>query len=348
MKIRFADLISPQPAANSNVGGDFTVRDRRPLWQSLCLLFFAVLVTSVFLGMIVSNIVLFSEILFVILIGVGTYVLVVLQNNRDLVMSTEFQNALLSSALSASNKFCLIIKDDGSIVHIDTAFQKLFPDFAGEVRLTVDSLLNHAQVSKEDRKIVFTAIDRRVYDQVIFDIIDAKNQPHRIMMHICPIARPKGFILLRGREFIEKRILGSQPDDGKTPIFNKSTMGMFAYIMDSLEMGAYVVNQIGNIVYVNPKLEEWLYFEEEEIISLGLSLKDIMLQTGIETAITNLENFEGEALLQRKIGGSIKTSVNQKSIFDEGGNIIGYAAVVHRIDEKPADKKNGLHKKDTW
>ena len=46
---------------------------------------------------------------------VDNYAEIQLQRSRDMVLSTEFQNALFASALGINNKFCLIIKRDGNI-----------------------------------------------------------------------------------------------------------------------------------------------------------------------------------------------------------------------------------------
>lgn len=350
MAIRFTDILSSgntPPSVDNRQ--DFVVRTRRPVWQTLFLMFASVLPVSIFLSIFVKDIFVFGEILFVLLGTLGTYVVYTVQRCRDLVLATEFQNALFSSALGHSNKFCLIIKNDSTVAYIDRSLQEMLPNFYKEPRRAIDVLLEQGQVSKEDRKIVFSAIERRVRGKVVFDIIDYKKQRHRIMMSIEPITRPKGFMLLRGREFVEKRVLGPQlPDDNKTPVFNKTNISLFSYIMDSMDIGAYIIDLFGNITYANLTLEQWLDFDENELTNRELSLKDIISQAGLETLVGDLKNFEGEVMLQRKIGGHVKASINQKAMYDEQGAIIGYSALVHQIKDPSTNENYDKNKKDSW
>jgi PAS domain-containing protein len=350
MTIRFADILaSGKNAPKINDRQDFVVRERRPVWQTLLMMFAAVLPVSLFLSMVVHDTIIFAEILFVLLGSLGTYVVFVVQRTRDLVLATEFQNALFSSALGHSNKFCLIIKNDSTIAYIDRSFQEMFPNFHKEPRRAIDVLLEYGKVSKEDRKAVFAAIEKRAYGKIVFDITDSRNKNHRIMMSIEPITRPKGFMLLRGREFVEKRVLGPQlPGNDKAPIYSKENLNIFSYITDSMDIGAYMIDLFGNITYANLTLEQWLDFDEDEITSRQLSLKDIVSQTGIKVFIEELKNYEGEALLQRKIGGHIKATINQKAMYDEQGAIIGYVALVQQHKENMPSESSYRIESNTW
>ena len=66
---------------------------------------------------------------------------------RDLVLATEFQNAMLASAAQLSTRFCLITKRDGSIVYVDPGFQKLFPHFMQSNDRNIDGLLGGAGIT---------------------------------------------------------------------------------------------------------------------------------------------------------------------------------------------------------
>ena len=328
---------------------DFVVRTRRPVWQTLLFMFASVLPISILLGVFVQDMIVFCQIIFVILGALGTYVVYTVQRARDLVLATEFQNALFSSALGHSNEICLIIKYDTTIAYIDKTLQDMLPNLYKEPRRDIDVLLEQGQVSKEDRKIVLTAIERRVRSKVVFDITDHKKQRHRIMMSIEPIMRPKGFMLLRGREFIEKRVLGpDMPENDKTPVFNKTNLNLFSYIMDSMDIGAYIIDLFGSITYTNTTLEQWLDYDEDELVSHELSLRDIISQAGLESSIDDLKNFEGEVLLQKKVGGQVKALIEQKAMYDEQGTIIGYSCLVHKIKPPPAIAPSDKSKKDSW
>ncbi len=335
MTIRFADILSTRKTSpiTSNQQ-DFVVRNRRPIWQTLGILFVVILIVSIVLGSFITDPIILGEVLFILLGSLGTYVIIVLQRTRDLMLATEFQNALLSSALGQSNKFCMIIKNDSVITYIDPSFQEMFPNFYKEPHRAIGAFLEHGQVSKEESKTVFAAIEKRVRSKVVFDIIDSKKQTHRIIMSLEPIKRPKGFMLLRGREFIEKRVLDPEtPDKINASIFNKTYLSVFSYIMDSMDIGAYIIDLFGNITYANLTLEQWLDFDENEIVDKGLSLKDIISRTENDIAVSELKNYDGKVILQRKINGNFIAIMNQKAIYNEQGTIIGYCALLHQIKE---------------
>mgnify|MGYP003392978012 CR=1 FL=1 len=349
MAIRFADILSKNTGTYLDGRQDFVVRTRRPVWQTLLIMFASILPVSVLLGFMVKDLIVFSQILFVLLGALGTYVVYTVQRARDLVLATEFQNALFSSALGHNNEICIIIKNDGTIVYIGKTLQEMLPGLHKEARKDVGIILEHGHVSKEEQKIVFSAIERYMRGQIVFDLTDNKKQRHRIMMSIEPIARPRGYMLLRGREFVEKRVLGPEiPVGEKTPVFNKNNLGLFSYITDSMDVGAYIIDLFGNITYANITLEQWLDFDEDEMVEHRLSLKDIISQNGLDISIAELKNFDGEVNLQRKIGGHVKASIEQKAMYDEKGAIIGYAAFLHQIKENSSGDHLNKIQKDSW
>lgn len=351
MTIRFAEILSSKNAA-ARIDGrqDFVVRKRRPVWQTLTIMFTSVLAISIFLSYMVKDMVMFSQILFVLLASTGTYVVYTLQRFRDLVLATEFQNALFASALAHdNNEICIIIKNDGTLAYIGRSLHEMLPSLYKEARKDIGIILEHGQVPKEEQKNIFKAIERYARGKVVFDLTDSKKQRHRILMSFEPIARPKGYMLLRGREFVEKRVLGPEiPRDDKTPVFNKNNLGLFSYITDSMDIGAYIIDLFGNITYANLTLEQWLDFDEDEIVNRGLSLKDIVSQSGLDISVAELKNFDGKITLQRKIGGHVKASVEQKAMYDEKGAIIGYTALLHQNKEQIESDSVNRTQKDSW
>ena len=343
MGIRFNDFLKKNDGIDDVAAqSDFVIRKRIPMWQMLVLMFVAAEILAVALGTIIDNLVVFAEVVFIIFAVVGTYVLLTLQRGRDLVLATEFQNLLFYSALAHSNDFCIIIKNDGSVAYISPSFQGLFPNFAKESHRSINSLLEHAQVSLEQRKIIFSAIDKNINGRVIFDVVDAKKQAHRLIMSAEPIARPRGFTILRGREFVEKREVSNPLSNNAPHLFSKSSFDFLSYITNNMELGAYITDAQGNINYSSPTLEKWLYYDEGEIASRNLSMKDIFLANGA----FELNNFEGGAQLQRKIGGIVKVFINQKPMFDERGVIIGFIAIIHLADA--ANNSLTDSRKNSW
>lgn len=337
MPIRYNDLDKQTSGVQ-----DFVLRKRTPTIAQLAALFIGALVVGVCVAITVTEPLALIAIIVIMLGAVGWYAIVQIQRNRDLVLTTEFQNALFASALGINNKFCLIIKRDGNIIYLDRAFQDMFPGFVNTSRRTIDVLLDHAKVSQEDSAKIFTAVERGIYDKVVFNVRDANGLFHRIIMSIEPILRPSGFILLRGREYIEHRSDGVLADAGSAVPVNKPTITLFSHVIDNMNMGVYMASPAGHIIYASPLLEEWLGFKDGEIVASNLLLQDIVYTGAHRSAAIEPVNYEGNATLQKKDGGMIKVFINQKTISDEQGKVLGCTAIVHNVGDAAIDVKKKL------
>ena len=111
MAIRYTDFISRKDAPS-----DFMPRDRKPTVFELMLIFVFALALSVSLPVFILDKMMLIFWMCLMLSLAGWYVIVEITRSRDLILATEFQNALFASALGFNNKFCLIIKREGSIV----------------------------------------------------------------------------------------------------------------------------------------------------------------------------------------------------------------------------------------
>lgn len=338
MAIRYTDL-----DLLTNGAQDFVIRKRTPTLVQLFFTFLVVLLLSI--GIILKLEDRFTQAMALIfLTGLASwYVIVQMQRNRDLLLATEFQNALFASALGLNNKFCMIIRRNGNIVYLDRMFQDMFPDFLRQPQRSIDVLLQQGRVSRTDSEKIFSAIERGVYEKVVFAIPGAANAPNKLVMSIEPIMRPSGFILLRGREFIEARAAGD-PESKFTPtsIMSKPTITLFSYVMDTMNMGVYMAGPSGSLIYVNPVLEQWLAYKEGEMLSGTLSLQDIIHQSGKRAEAIEPDDYEGEIMLHKKTGGTMKAFVNQKIIRDEQNKVIGCTALVHHFVEQSDAKKKKL------
>lgn len=335
MPLRYTDL-SPE----INGVSDFVSRKRKPSLLQLSAITLATILVVMLMTLGISErSTLLTALVFLVLV-VGWYVIMHTQRGRDLVLATEFQNALFASALGLNNKFTIIMKRDGYIVYIDRAFQELFPEFMRQPRRSIDVLFEYGRVSSADSEKIYSALERGVYDKVIFDIRASGHITFRMILTIEPILRPSGFVLLRGREYVEKRSAKNVPAD--VGVLNKSNITLFAHVMDSMDMGIYMTSPTGALVYVNPVLERWLDFNEGEMTSENLSLPDIIHQEGGSSDTVEPDNFKGEVLMKRKNGGMTRCFVNQKLIHGEQNKILGCTALVHTIAEPKNDDKKKL------
>jgi PAS domain S-box-containing protein len=334
MQVRYSDLGREKQNAT-----DFIVRQRTPTVVQLLVVAFVTLLVVTCLVLAVNDRNSMLSLVAAVIILTALYVVAVVQRNRDLILTTEFQNALFASALGINNKFCVIIRKDGSIIYLDKSFQELFPEFIKQPRRTIDVLLDYGRVNKEESNHIFEAIEQGIYSKVIFNIRGAGKEYHKIVMSIEPILRPSGFVLLRGRDYVDNR-----KEDSKTNItqINKSSITLFSYVMDRMNMGVYMINPSGEIVYINTTLEIWLGYQDGELNNRLTTLSDILHQYNGQMPTNQLFDYEGEALLKRKSGGHSKSFVNQKIIRDENGKIIGCTAIVHNLVETNSEVKKKL------
>lgn len=338
--IRYADL-SPE----TNGAKDFIIRKRLPTIVQLLIVIVTVFLIAFSLSVAIDSrfkLFLLMSTLFSI---AGWYVIVAIQRNRDLVLATEFQNALFASALGLNNKFCLIIRRDGNIVYLDRSFQEVFPDFMKQPRKTIEIFLEQGRVSKEETEKVFAAIDQGVFSKVVFNIRGAGSQFHKMIVSVEPILRPTGFVLLRGREFIESRATGSAENvikPASVDSIDKNSVTLFSHVLDSMKMGVYMTTPSGNLVYANPILESWLSYGEGELTASNRSLQDIIYQSGGRSEQIEPADYEGEVMLQKKGGEIMKAFINQKVIRDDQHKIMGCTALVHPYTEPLSDMKKKL------
>jgi len=335
MQVRYTDLNSGKATSR-----DFVIRRRTPTIAQLFVVFLSVLLISVSLTLSINDRVNMLIMISALIVISGWYVITVVQRNRDLVLTTEFQNALFASALGINNKFCMIIRKDGNIIYLDRSFQDMFPDFLRQPRRTIDVLLELGKVSKEEGNKILTAIEHGIYSKVLFDIRGVGNEYHKIVMSIEPILRPSGFIMLRGRDFVEER--ASEELGSTATSINKSSITLFSHVMDTMNMGVYMTNPSGELVYVNPVLEQWLGYQDGELGRHSLSLQDIIHQSGNRSDRIQPDNYEGEVTLQKKTGGMMKSFINQKVIRDDQGKMAGCTALVHNFSDASAELKKKL------
>ncbi|MGE3714547.1 MAG: PAS domain S-box protein [Alphaproteobacteria bacterium] len=335
MPTRYTDM-----DLNTNGASDFVVRQRQPAISHVVSIIFIVLMIAISTAVFVADKYLLTALLVTILGMVGWYIVIQVQRNHDLLLATEFQNALFASALGLNNKFCIIIRRDGNIVYLDRAFQEMFPDFLKQSRRTLDVLLEQGRVEQDEVNRIFSAIEQGVYEKVVFNIRGAGKKYYKIVMSVEPIMRPSGFIMLRGREFVEKR--NTFKDDNTNPILSESTITLFSHVMDTMNMGIYMTDPSGNIIYANPVLENWLGFEPGEIVSMNMGLGGIINHNQPDSTHIEPEDFEGEVRLNRKIGGYMKAFINQKVMRNTQDKIMGCTAIIHNFSDHEKEIKKKL------
>lgn len=266
-----------------------------------------------------------SVLIIILIVGALTfYTIFSKQRNLDLVMATEFQNALFANALSLGWKFVMFIKRDGTIVYANRGLRALFPEFAHDEYKALDTLLIEGNVDKDDSQKIFAALMRGVSDKLVVPIRTPQGEMRPMLLAIEPLERPAGFFVLRGREFVEsRRAEGKKNPAGGNPLLYQ--------LVEHAPMGLYAASASGELQYVNPKLEQMLGYEPNDILNQKLSLPDIIYQVEQRNiGEVELEDFTGEVLLQRRNGSLVKTDLRQELLRDDKGGVAGCIAYIHQ------------------
>jgi PAS domain-containing protein len=255
--------------------------------------------------------------------------IVIATRHRDLVMATEFQNTLLASSAQLGTRFCFITKRSGAIVYIDPGFQKLFQPFMHSGNASIDGFLTYAEVGEEVRARILDILAQNKNDRQQLTLKTPEGIQLPMMVSIDILARPNGYFLFRGRDFIEKRNT-AVPDNmvvEKSATDTTSAL-LLSHALYALPEGILVADKTGKITYINHTLEEWLGYGTGEMLMMPLTLEEICHRyAGREVGSAPFEDFEGDVTLKRKDHTLVFFQIHQ-TVVRQSGDILGMSAIV--------------------
>ena len=192
--LRSVDLLR-----NSDItASGFVIRKRTPV-SALSALFMAISV-----GVVGVAGVWFYDVLtgFYLCLGTGgvvAYVAIHLNRMQKIQQSTEFLNALLSSAIGHNFRFSMIVRSDGEIVYVNRAFQSVFSRFVAQPTLNLAMLCSMQNVSTSDHQRLSVVMAHSAEVVVTIGMnVGESQQPDFVSLHIEPIEFPAGYVLVRG------------------------------------------------------------------------------------------------------------------------------------------------------
>lgn len=306
---------------------DFAVRRQSGLlWPTVLLIMssFFVLFSLAWMLPVEHNGGLFAAMLGAVLSASLIYGMLRLQNQRDLLLVSEFQNAMLASAARVQSRFCLICTRDGGIVYFDPGFQRLFPSAVKRTQ-SLDDLVLEETFPMELRQEVNQFLQAEKGGMMVIPLTTTEGTK-KYVLHLDLLPKPKGYFLLRGREFIEKRTgepaIQAAPAQPTTPAVESlpttSLSGVQAWAAET-SLPFYVADFNGYIVCVSPALQE-----KYGATSLdGRPFSDLIYRVGENgTADCPKKDFYGSAVMQQE-GGNLNP-VQMKHILLDGLGYIGF------------------------
>lgn len=318
-------------AFNDDEFGEFIIRRRiLPIWQLLALF----LISFSFLFVVTTNAEMLGG-----TFGVGLAILAVIgpltwftvyfsQQNRDMLLAAEFQNALFSAAARLKTKFVMIVKQDGTIFYYDRGFQDVFPETTSRGTLMVDKIFNNKQITPAESAKFQSALEQGRTETVFVTLTNADGSEQKVIITIDPLPRPSGFYIVRGRDYVTKR----HDRGAAAPVANTSAVELpatLAHMLQTLPYGLYTSDADGNIQFINYRMENWLGFEQGEIQSRKLTLMDIV--SAQNTAIVDdilLRDCAGTVLFKTKDGQGLQLHLQQEVTKDAQGSVLGSVALL--------------------
>lgn len=296
METRFTDDID-----ENTDGSDFIVRKRRPFAVQILLVFLMVCISIYLAAVFVDGAgggALFSGVLVFTIGLLGWFTIYLTQRNRDLVMATEFQNAMLASAAQLSTRFCIITKRDGTIVYIDPGFQKTFPHFISTGSHTVDGLLMSAEVPEDIYKQISKTLEKQAPLSITIPFKSPTGKPMPMVVAIDLLPRPRGYFLFRGRDYVEKRQAAEGPMALTEPPQQTS---LYSAAVRALPGAAVLFNANYEVMHASPLFEALLGYDAGELQATKQRYEHLCYQyEGHPAAKIVNGDFEGAITLHRK------------------------------------------------
>jgi len=194
-----------------------------------------------------------------------------IQMNLDLVMAAEFQNMVFAKALSVGTSFCMIVNRDGTIIHASDGLDDIFPGFDYAQSQALTGVFEHGTVRRADRERLMGAIYSGTSDRIVFPVIRQYQETKEFIITCEPLARPVGYSLIRGREYLGQRAgLQILPD-----VLSATSLEKINHLLAATPVGHYTTDAFGRFEYVNPAFESLMGYGTGEIISMKLSLSHL-------------------------------------------------------------------------
>lgn len=314
---------------------DFVPRERRAQIRNVLLAFMVAIVMIFAIGMTPGTVggntyAALSSISIVTILCF--YVIYSKQQNLDLVMATEYQNMLFAQAAAIGSTFCILVKRDGTVIYANDGMRTLFPNFAYADSQALEGIFEQGGVRRTDRERIMAAIYSGQADRLIFPMKTSTGREQDYVLTIEPLRRPGGFLVIRGREYLDKRT-GTQlmPD-----ILRSTTAEKLDHLLTATPAGHYVTDGFGRLEYVNPALERMLGYGGGEILDSKLGIYHLLYQLRGEPVGDDytLGEYSGEAILQNKHGGLANVKLHQVLIRDTAGKVMGATGSVLPLTPK--------------
>ncbi len=243
-----------------------------------------------------------------------------LQQQKDMLLMSEFQNAMLASAARIQSRFCLIFKRDGGLVYFDPGFQRLFPQATRQIS-TLDEMLQRNVFPRALEKELSDLLSAEKNGLIMIPLVTSDGA-NKYVINVDLLPKPKGYFLLRGREFVEKRSGTAEVQTLASPAnVTANTLTSVQQWASQTNLPFFVLDKIGNYVCASASLLEKLNYSNIE----GLPFHTLFYKVGL----SNLhhppqDDYSGDITLLHQSGTLIPAYM--KFIALDSSGYIGFVS----------------------
>lgn len=211
---------------------------------------------------------------FALLTGLAVLSFLYLHNSSDIVMATEFQNALFAATMRANTEFCLILKRDGTVVYSDLQNNPTFAPLLKKGLNGLDALLTHDGLTRRDKDTLLKSLKEKkaarvpfLYhklggvDEKLLLLVEPVANLRTIELFINPIERPEGYITIRAVKPL------ARGDILRTPL-------------EDIPAAVFVLDDNQIITYRNHNFLQWTGGEVEDMFVNPLHVSDVIRFSG--------------------------------------------------------------------
>lgn len=317
--MRYAEQQAKEPV-------DFVPRRRIPTPLQYILVFAILYLLIILVFQLSSGVLSFSAQVFVVIVVLAFFIGFTVRYNRDLMLATEFQNAILANAFGTDYKFSLIVRADGGLIYIDRGFQELFPRFSHTRHHHLNDFIDIAKISRDHGEAIYSAIDSGAKQRMLLTITTPDGKPMQLVLTTDPISRPGKFVLLRAREFIAKRAQAAA-----TPA-QEQDYAEIPSVDQSLSIGVLSADASGRIIFANDHIERWLGYIPGQLTESAVYIEHLFHNS---RAAFDKQHQSGPVGVIRR-SGEITTLYADTEVEYRNGNIAGMGAIFYLPDHVPS------------
>lgn len=322
------------PESQAHKPRDFKPRDRFTVTLQFVTIFFVAYATLIAYFMFVDGDSIFnpwSAAFILIFSGVLTYIM---NYNRDVLLATEFQNAIFASAISRHFLFSIIARRDGSIMFADGGVEQILADYSRIRHSNLQDILALGEVKPEFKQIILNSVGQEQEESVLLSMKTKNGTREDMVITIDPIVRIPNFCLIRARPYYTSRAGG---DSKSSQQVSSPAVSAYSFndIFNNLPVGLFYTDGNGHVIFANSQVETWLGYESHYFNKAEHHIRTLV--EGPDEMFTG-KPYEGKAKLLHANGTIHTFDVSTTVDFDEDKvsrlSVIVYPAALHEDVKK--------------